>query len=97
MTDDEPSIDLPDGWKATTYKLTGNFKLVAEFEYEETGAKVRVTPQKTYSQPGFANAQRAVYSPPKGGIEEIACGMEIEHVEEAKDAAVEAMNQVSSR
>lgn len=38
MTDEEPGIDLPEEWKVETYELTGNFKLVAEFEHEETSS-----------------------------------------------------------
>lgn len=91
MTDEEPGIDLPDGWEATTYELTGNFKLVAEFEHEETGAEVRITPYKTYSQPGFCNAHRVILVHPEYGIEEIAVGMEVEHVEDAEEVARTAM------
>jgi hypothetical protein len=47
MIDKEPRTDLPDEWTVEIYELTGNFKLVAEFENEETGAEVRITPQKT--------------------------------------------------
>lgn len=94
MTDEEPGIDLPDGWEATTYELTGNFKLVAEFEHEETGAEIRITPYKTYSQPGFCNAHRVVLVHPEDGVEEIAVGMEVELVEDAEEAAREAIEQV---
>jgi len=91
MTDEEPGIDLPEGWTASTYELTGNFKLVAEFEHEEAGAEVRVTPYKTYSQPGFCNAHRVIFVHPEDGVSEVAVGMEVEHVEEAQEKAIEAM------
>lgn len=94
MTDEEPGIDLPEGWQANTYELTGNFKLVAEFEHEETGAEVRVTPYKTYSQPGFCNAHRVIFVHPEDGVEEVAVGMEVELVEDAEEAAVDVMQQV---
>jgi hypothetical protein len=94
MTDEEPGIDLPEGWKAETYELTGNFKLVAEFEHEESGAEVRCTPYKTYSQPGFCNAHRVILVHPEDGVEEIAVGMEVELVEDAEEAAREAIEQV---
>jgi len=96
MTDEEPGIDSPEGWTASTYELTGNFKLVAEFEHEETGAEVRVTPRKTYSQPGFANAHRIVLVDPEDGVEEVAVGMEVEHVEDAEKAAVTKMEEISN-
>jgi hypothetical protein len=91
MIDEELTCDIPEGWEATTYELTGNFKLVAEFEHQESGTQVRCTPYKTYSQPGFCNAHRVVLSHPENGIEEVAVGMELEHIEDAKDAAMEAM------
>jgi len=94
MTDEEPGIDLPDGWNAETYELTVNFKLVAEFEHEETGAKIRVTPYKTYSQPGFCNAHRVILVHPEDGVEEIAVGMEVEHVEDTEEAAAAAIRQL---
>lgn len=53
MTDKEATCDIPEGWEATTYELTGNFKHVAEFEHHESGTQVRCTPYKIYSQPGF--------------------------------------------
>jgi len=95
MSDDEPETEIPNGWKAEIYELTGNFKLVAEFKHEETGACVRVTPYKTYGQPGFCNAHRVVLVHPKDGVEEIAVGMEVEHVEDAEAAAIKRMKEVS--
>lgn len=95
MTDEEPGIDLPEGWTASTWKLTGNYKLVAQLEHEETGAEVRVTPTKTYSQPGFCNAHRVVLVHPEDGVSEVAVGMEVEHVEDAEKAAVTKMEEFS--
>lgn len=94
MRDEEPSIDIPEGWEATTYELTGNFKLVAEWTNEESGAEVRCTPYKTYSQPGFCNAHRVILSRPGEGIDEIAVGLEVERVEAAEEVAVEVMRQL---
>lgn len=91
MTDEEPGIGLPEGWKVETYELTGNFKLVAEFDQEESGAEVRCTPYKTYSQPGFCNAHRVIFVHPEDGVYEIAVGMEVEHVEDAEEVARTAM------
>jgi len=102
-TDDSPignlreknhSSVLPDGWEATTYRLTGNFKLVAQFEHEEFGTEVRVMPYKTYRQPGFPNAHRVVLVKPEQGYEEVAVGMAVEHVEEAESAAVDVMQSI---
>jgi hypothetical protein len=85
-------MDLPDGWEATTLRFSGNFKLIAEFEHEESGAEVRVTPYKTYTdQPGFCNAHRILLVDPEDGVEEIAVGMEVEKVEDAEEAARTAM------
>lgn len=95
MTDEEPGNDLPDGWEATTYELTGNFKLVAEFEHEESGVEIRCTPYKTYSQPGFCNAHRVIFVHPDDGVEEIAVGMTVEHVEDAEAIAVKKMEELS--
>jgi hypothetical protein len=94
MIDDEPEIDVPEGWVTETCRFSGNFKLIAEFEHEETGAEIRITPYKTYSQPGFCNAHRVVLVHPEDGVEEIAVGMEVELVEDAEEAAREAIEQV---
>lgn len=91
MRDEMPEEDVPDGWSVCKRRFTGHFKLVAEYENDETGEKVRVTPYKTYSQPGFSNAHRVVLVDPEDGVEEIAVGMEVEHVEEAEQVAKEAM------
>lgn len=96
MTEENPDINLSDGWRATTYSLTGNFKLVAQFEHEETVAEVRVTPYKTYQQPGFCNAHRVVLVHPEEGVNEIAVGMEVEHVEDAEAVAVDEMEETSN-
>ena len=94
MSEEEPDIDLPEGWEARTYRLSGNFKLIARYEHEESGAEVRVTPFKTYEQPGFANAHRIILVTPNDGVTEVAVGMEVEQPEEAESAAVEAMQRV---
>jgi len=91
MKDEMPEEDVPDGWSVCKRRFTGHFKLVAEYENDETGEKVRITPYKTYSQPGFSNAHRVVLVDPEDGVEEIAVGMEVEHVEEAEQVAKEAM------
>jgi hypothetical protein len=91
MRDEKPEADVPDGWSVCKRRFTGHFKLVAEYENDETGEKVRVTPYKTYSQPGFANCQRIVYVHPEDGVEEIAAGMEVEHVEDAESVAKRVM------
>ena len=94
MRDEEPKIEIPEGWKVDTYRFSGNFKLIAEFEHEETGAEVRVRPYKSYSdQPGFCNCHRAILVRPERGVEEVAVGMELEYVEDAEQAALEAMEQ----
>lgn len=91
MREEMPEEDVPDGWSVCRRRFTGHFKLVAEYENDETGEKVRVTPYKTYSQPGFSNAHRVALVDPEDGVEEIAVGMEVEHVEEAEQVAKEAM------
>jgi hypothetical protein len=93
MRDNDPGIDIPPGWEATTYRLTGNFKLVAQFEHMDSGAEVRVTPYKTYAQPGFCNAHRVVLVDPDEGVKELAIGMDVELVEEAEQVAKEAMKE----
>jgi hypothetical protein len=94
MIGDEPEIELPDGWVATECRFSGNFQLIAEFEHEETGHEIRIRPFKTYSdQPGFPNAHKVISVHPEDGVEEIAVGMEVEHVEEAKETAIQAMKK----
>ncbi|UHQ98125.1 hypothetical protein HYG81_21335 (plasmid) [Natrinema zhouii] len=89
----EPPDDLPEGWEVTTYKFSGNFKLIARFDHEESGAEVRVNPYKTYEQPGFANAHRVILIDPCEGVKEIAVGMDVERGEEAEQIARKVMNQ----
>lgn len=92
MSNDKSTFEIPDGWNKTAYRLTGNFKLVAEFQHEATKTIVRVTPHKTYTdQPGFCNAHRVILVHPEDGVEEIAVGMEVEHVEDAEEVARTAM------
>jgi hypothetical protein len=93
MRDEEPDVEIPEGWSISNQEFTGHFKLVAEYENKDTGEKIRVTPHKTYSQPGFSNAHRVVYVHPDDGVEEIAAGMEVEHVEDAEQAALEKMEE----
>jgi hypothetical protein len=92
MKDEMPEEDVPDGWSVCKRRFTGHFKLVAEYENDETGEKVRITPYRTYSDlPGFSNAHKIIFVRPEGGVEEIAAGLEVEHVEEAEQVAKEAM------
>jgi hypothetical protein len=96
MRDEEPGIEIPDGWTVSKYRFNGNFKLIAEFEQEESGAKVRCTPYKTYTdQPGFCNAHRVILVDPEDGVSEIAVGFEAEKVEDAEAKALEAMRKYS--
>lgn len=92
MRDEEPGIQLPDGWEVETYRFSGNFQLIAEFKNEETGAEVRINPYRSYSDvPGFCDCHRVVRVHPDDGVEEIAVGMEVEHVEDAEEAAMDVM------
>ena len=94
MIGDEPEIELPDGWEATECRFSGNFKLIAEFEHRDTGRKVRIAPYKSYlDQPGFCNSHRITSVAPEEGVTEIAVGMEVEHVEDAKEVAIQSMKE----
>jgi len=95
MRDEEPEVKIPEGWSISKREFTGHGKLVAEYGNKTTGEKIRVTPVRTYSLPGFANAHRVVYVYPDDGVEEIAVGMEVEHIEDAEQAALEAMERFS--
>jgi hypothetical protein len=96
MREEEPGIEIPDGWEVEKYRFSGNFKLISEFKHEETGAEVRVRPYKSYSdQPGFCNCHRVILVRPEGDVEEVAVGMELEYVEDAEQAALEAMERYS--
>ena len=96
MRDEEPSIEIPEGWEIDTYRFSGNFKLIAEFSHKDTGAEVRVRPYKSYSdQPGFCNCHRTIFVDPEGSTEEVAVGMELEYVEDAEKAALEKMEEFS--
>lgn len=94
MRDEEPQGEIPEGWSVDTFRFSGNFQLIAEFTHEQTGAEVRVNPYKTYSdQPGFCDAHRVILIHPEDGVREVAKGMEVEYVEEAEQAAVDAMQE----
>lgn len=97
MRDEEPGINLPDGWVVEDYRFSGNFRLIAEFRNEEVGAEVRVMPYKSYSDvPGFPDCHRVVCVHPEDGVEEIAVGLELEYVEDAEEAALNAMKDLSA-
>jgi hypothetical protein len=91
---DRPDLELPDGWTVKQYQLTGHFKLYAVFRHEGTDIEAHVVPYKTYKQPGFRNAHRVTTRTPENGLEVVAEGMEVEHVEEAESAAIEAMQRI---
>jgi len=95
MIGDDPEIELPEGWVAEKLRFSGNFKLIVTLSHEETGTEIRIRPYKTYEDPGFPNAHRLILIDPDDGVEEIACGMEIEHVEDAKNIAIEKMKERS--
>lgn len=96
MRDEEPENEIPEGWKAETYRFSGNFRLIAEFRNEDTGAEVRINPFRSYSDvPGFADSHRVVLISPDDEVEEIAKGLELEYVEDAEQAALEAMKNYS--
>lgn len=96
MIVDELEIDAPEGWIATECRFSGNFKLIAEFEHEESGAEVLCRPYKTYSdQPGFCDAHRVILVDPDHGVTEVAVGLELEYVEAAEQAALDAMEEYS--
>ena len=96
MIVDELEIDAPEGWIATECRFSGNFKLIAEFEHEESGAEVLCRPYKTYSdQPGFCDAHRVILVDPDYGVTEVAVGLELEYVEAAEQAALDAMEEYS--
>lgn len=95
MIGDEPDIEVPETWKTIECRFSGNFKLIAEFEQRDTGHKVRIAPYKTYTdQPGFCNAHRVTSVDPREGVSEVAVGMQVEHVEEAKEVAIQVMKGV---
>ena len=96
MRDEEPDIEIPEGWTVSQYRFSGNFKLIAEFEHKGSGAEVRCRPYKTYSdQPGFCDAHRVILVDPDDGVTEVAVGLELEYVEDAEQAALDAMEEYS--
>lgn len=94
MINEEPELEPPEGWIVDTLRFSGNFKLIAEFEHRDTGQKVRIAPYKSYlDQPGFPDSHRITSVDPEEGVTEIAVGMEVEHVEDAKEVAIQAMKE----
>jgi len=96
MREEEPDIEIPDGWTVSKYRFSGNFRLIAEFNHTESGAEVRCKPHKTFSdQPGLPDAHRVILVDPDDGVSEIAKGLELEYVEDAEQAALDAMEEYS--
>lgn len=95
MIGDDPEMNLPEGWIAEKLRFSGNFKLIAILKHEAAGAEIRIRPLKTYEDCGFPNAHHLILIDPDDGVQEIAAGMEVEHVEDAEQAALEAMKNYS--
>jgi len=86
--------ELPEGWEAREYSLTGHRKLYAAFQHQDSEMEVHVVPYKTYGLPGFTDSHRITIEQPESGLEVIAEGLEVEHADEAEDVAIEAMRNL---
>jgi hypothetical protein len=96
MRDEEPDIEIPEGWTVSQYRFSGNFKLIAEFRNEATDAKVCINPYRSYNDvPGLEDCHRVVLISPDDEVEEIAKGLELEYVEDAEQTALDAMKEYS--
>ena len=90
MCDNLEIDNLPQDWKTKEYEITGQTKLYAVFKHKSSDREVHVVPYK-YGLPGFTNAHRVTVEDPDNGLKLIAEGLEVETVEEAKEAAILAI------
>jgi hypothetical protein len=61
------------------------------FKHQDSEKKVHIVPYKTYGLPGFTNSHRVTIESPGDGLEVVAEGLDVEHPDEAEEAALEAM------
>jgi hypothetical protein len=97
MPDNSEIEELPQGWEAKEYELTGHFKLYAVFQHEDSEKEVHIVPYKTYGLPGFTNSHRVTIETPENGLEVVAEGLEVEHADEAEEVAIDAMKRVETK
>jgi hypothetical protein len=93
MSESPENSELPDSWEVEEYELTGHFKLYAVFKQQDSEKEVHVVPYKTYGLPGFTNSHRVTIESPETGLEVVAEGPEVEHADEAEEAAIEVMEE----
>lgn len=90
MRETAENLELPEGWTAKEYQLTGHRKIYAVFENQGLRREVQIVPYNSYDLPGFTNCHRITLTK-DDSIEVVAEGLEVEHADEAEKRALEVM------
>lgn len=91
---EKDTIEVTDGWIVERYEFTGHGKLIARLVSRHTGNEINIVPYKNYGIGGLPNCHRITLTK-DNSIEVIAEGLEVEHADEAKEVAIETMQQLS--
>ena len=94
MPESTKNSELPQGWKKKEYERTNRSKLYAVFQHQDLEKEVHIVPYKTYESSGFTDSHRVTIETPENGLEVYAEGLEVEHPNEAKEAAEELMDSI---
>lgn len=87
---EEHDIDTPSHWIVERYEKVGEQKLIARFRCSRTGWELNVIPYKNYELPVFRSCHRITLTK-DDSVEVVAEGLEVEQVDEAKEAAIDVM------
>lgn len=94
MPENTENSELPQGWKKKEYERTNRSKLYAVFQHRDSEKEVHIVPYKTFESQDFTDSHRVTIETPENGLEVFAEGLEVEHPNEAQEAAEELMSSI---
>ena len=94
MAENTENNKLPQGWKKNEYERINRSKLYAVFQHRDSEKEVHIVPYKTFESTGFIDSHRVTIETPENGLEIFAEGLEVEHPNEAQEAAEELMASI---
>jgi hypothetical protein len=94
MPENGKNSELPEGWEKKEYERTNRSKLYAVFQHRGSEKEVHIVPYKTLESENFTDSHRVTVETPENGLEVIAEGLEVEHPDEAQEAAEELMSSI---
>ena len=94
MPENTKNSELPQGWKKKEYERTSRSKLYAVFQHRDSKKEVHIVPYKTFESTGLIDSHRVTIKTPESGLEVFAEGLEVEHPNEAQEAAEELMSSI---